>query len=149
MSSYQPSVLSRPDSVASADKRRDRSPAHLPPSTHGPGAGGARVSRGPRAGTPDEDDEPPPVPPLTVRRLAPSAGVSSPSILKSPVTTSVTGCTAAVAGHEVTRDERDGAPYAVYRVEVLLNDQPYVVKRRFNQFVELRKQVWVGGRGGR
>jgi hypothetical protein len=49
--------------------------------------------------------------------------------------------TAQVVGHEIARDEKDNSPFGVYVVEARLNDETYVVKRRFQAFVELKKQV--------
>lgn len=49
--------------------------------------------------------------------------------------------TAQVVGHEIARDEKDNTPFAVYVVEARLNDEVYVVKRRFQAFMELKKQV--------
>ena len=46
-----------------------------------------------------------------------------------------------VRGHELARNPKDGAQFAVFCVQVTTPEGPYTVKRRFQAFLELHKQV--------
>ncbi len=46
-----------------------------------------------------------------------------------------------VRGHELARNPKDGAQFAVFCVQVTTPEGPYTVKRRFQAFWELHKQV--------
>lgn len=133
--------MSDEDAAAPGGRGRPASPSHIPVPARSTTGAARAPGRPPRAATPEVDDAKP-TPGSVGAPSAALAGVLSPQdSLISMSSVAVTGCTAAVVGHEVTRDSKDGAAFAVFLVEARLQDEPYVVKRRFTKFVELRKQV--------
>lgn len=72
----------------------------------------------------------------------PDATILSPSSQSfSPPPMTAAAWTLEVRGHELARNPKDGAQFAVFCVQVTTPEGPYTVKRRFQAFLELHKQV--------
>ena len=78
---------------------------------------------------------------LDISGIASTFPIRSPVLPLAALSPEGVTLTAQVIGFELAKDSKDGSTFATYLVEARLHDEPYVVRRRYQMFVELRRQV--------